>query len=272
MTMRPSTVRQRPASAGGDRLLRVDYDDRGIQCFEFRDSGWWGVNDPPPTTVHIRKQIEAHPDFEGWQDDDNAGYDEDCECDSVCTNCEHVPVTEWSCVECDGSIHGEVEKWAFCRGKNQQTCDACLEKPAPVPVPAPAVPVCFNCDEHFTGDQTSDDFLNWEYCEGRKQWACDSDCRYKWDEPCDDDTCVYCGNAERDEEEQYCPCGWALTYDDLALESGKCEGCTLKDAVPAPTPKVNIDMLYEHMKKLKEENPKKYDEMNLLFQKCCDNK
>ena len=227
MTMRPSTVRQRPVP------VPDDYDCGACA---------------------------------------GAGLDEDCECDSVCTNCEHVPVTEWSCVECDGSIHGEVEKWAFCRGKNQQTCDACLEKPVPVPVPVPAVPVCFNCDEHFTGDQTSDDFLNWEYCEGRKQWACNGDCRDKWDEPCVDDTCAYCGNApcdddacvccdkhcdncgaglegkgriteddealllcyscfeEHDEEEQYCPCGWALTDDDLALESGKCEGCTLKDA------------------------------------------
>ena len=134
--------------------------------------------------------------------DDNAGYDEDCECDSVCTNCEHVPVTEWSCVECDKSMYGEVEKWAFMRGKHEQICDACIAKPEPVPVPA--VPVCFNCDEHFTGDQTSDDFLNWEYCEGRKQWACHGDCRYKWDEPCVDDTCAYCGNAPCDDDACVC--------------------------------------------------------------------
>jgi hypothetical protein len=34
---------------------------------------------------------------------------------------------------------------------------------------------------------------------------------------------------EEDEEEQRCPCGLTLSDDDLNLESGKCEGCTMKD-------------------------------------------
>ena len=65
-------------------------------------------------------------------------------------------------------------------------CNDCLYPPI----------LCFNCDEHFTGDQTSDDFLNWEYCMGRKQWACEQSCRFTWNEPCDDDSCEYCANCE----------------------------------------------------------------------------
>jgi len=34
---------------------------------------------------------------------------------------------------------------------------------------------------------------------------------------------------EEDEEEQRCPCGLTLSDNDLALESGKCEGCTMKN-------------------------------------------
>jgi hypothetical protein len=157
-----------------DRIIDTTRDDRDVMCFEFLYSGYWGADDDKAMPAAIKKQIMAHEDFAGWNERDEddaeqdydcgacagAGLDEDCDCDSVCTNCEHVPVLEWSCVECDGSIHGEVEKWAFCRGKYEQTCDKCLEG----------------------------------------------------------------------EEEQYCPCGWTLTDDDLALESGKCEGCTLKDA------------------------------------------
>lgn len=91
------------------------------------------------------------------------------------------------------------------------------QRPVPVPVPVPAVPVCFNCDEHFTGDQTSDDFLNWEYCEGRKQWACDQWCRRDWDAACNDDTCAYC--------DKHCDNALAVDagYDDD--EHFKCVAC-----------------------------------------------
>lgn len=39
---------------------------------------------------------------------------------------------------------------------------------------------------------------------------------------------------EEDEEEEWeararCPCGLVLSDDDLELESGKCEGCTMKE-------------------------------------------
>jgi hypothetical protein len=58
-----------------------------------------------------------------------AGLDEDCDCDSVCTNCEHVLVGEWCCLECDEMIYDEVEKWAFVCGKYEQLCEKCRALP-----------------------------------------------------------------------------------------------------------------------------------------------
>lgn len=55
-------------------------------------------------------------------------------------------------------------------------------------------PVCACCNEHFTGNQETDDFLEWEYCEGRKEWTCSFDCRDDWNEEerCEEEDCVYC--------------------------------------------------------------------------------
>ena len=104
--------------------------------------------------------------------------------------------------------------------------------------------LCFNCDEHFTGDQESDDFLNWEYCAGRKDWACCAECRYEWDEPCDDDSCVYCGNCEDSEPAHRCDkCNIEFVEDDndfcgfkpFHIDVWWCESCWYDEYKCEPT-------------------------------------
>ena len=58
------------------------------------------------------------------------------------------------------------------------------------------------------------------------------DCSVKLYGDDEGDKCQDCldqEEEEEEEEEQRCPCGLTLSDDDLALESGKCEGCTMKD-------------------------------------------
>ena len=65
-------------------------------------------------------------------------------------------------------------------------------------------PVCACCNEHFTGNPETDDFLEWEYCEGRKEWSCNPDCRDDWNEEerCDEEECDYCRSLDEDEEDK----------------------------------------------------------------------
>ena len=104
--------------------------------------------------------------------------------------------------------------------------------------------LCFNCDEHFTGNQESDDFLNWEYCAGRKDWACCAECRYKWDDPCDDVSCVYCGNCEDSEPAHRCDkCNIEFVEDDndfcgfkpFHIDVWWCESCWYDEYKCEPT-------------------------------------
>ena len=57
------------------------------------------------------------------------------------------------------------------------------------------------------------------------------DCSVKLYGDDEGDKCQDCLDQE-EEEEQRCPCGLTLSDDDLALESGKCEGCTMKGKLP----------------------------------------
>lgn len=123
-----------------DRLVRAVRDDRDVLCFEFIYNGYWAINELPPTApdlwrymampepapvlADMKKQIEAHPEFTGW-----TGSDEDCECGSVCSECENCPVCEQSCIECgEGFEHEPIAKWRFAQGRCNQTCDDCLER------------------------------------------------------------------------------------------------------------------------------------------------
>jgi hypothetical protein len=52
-----------------DKLLRFRYDDQGVRCWEFKCAGWISERDRLTTDPHIRKMIEAHPEFQGWVDE-----------------------------------------------------------------------------------------------------------------------------------------------------------------------------------------------------------
>lgn len=55
-----------------DKLLRFRYDDQGVRCWEFKCAGWISERDRLTTDAHLRKMIEAHPEFQGWVDEDES--------------------------------------------------------------------------------------------------------------------------------------------------------------------------------------------------------
>ena len=86
-----------------DRIISTAWDDRDVMCFEFLYTGIWGIDDYKAMPAAIKKQIEAHEDFAGWED---AGVTCDC-CmmrepeyatdsygDSICKSC-------WDYSHCD---------------------------------------------------------------------------------------------------------------------------------------------------------------------------
>jgi hypothetical protein len=92
---------------------------------------------------------------------------------------------------------------------------------------------CYRCGDCGCNCEEMDDEDERESKEADEREECpdDEECPgdeedYDYEECCDP-KCAYSGHWYK--KEQRCPCGLTLSDDDLALESGKCEGCTMKD-------------------------------------------
>jgi hypothetical protein len=119
---------------------------------------------------------------------------EDVEC--VCVKCVNAEDNLVFCSSCDGVTAADCEK-GYCGD-----CDTCGN-------------CACECEEE-------EDEICARKCE---------DCSVKLSGDDEGDKCQDCleQEDEEDEEEQRCPCGLVLSDDDLALESGKCESCTVKE-------------------------------------------
>jgi hypothetical protein len=105
-----------------DRIIGTTRDDRDVMCFEFLHTGYWGVDDyramlgtAQAWLAGIKKQIEAHEDFAGWEDADECpecgrDYEEFnevliCKCHAhFCTGCAGArdeETGEYICENCE---------------------------------------------------------------------------------------------------------------------------------------------------------------------------
>lgn len=116
-----------------DRLVRAENDTDGIMNFEFIYSAWWAVNELPPTDARMKKQIEAHPDFDCWLDPKGAmcdccnewdkEYETDAYGNSICQPC----WKEHHCDECYEVVRDDIyeEELYWDADMKQHLCQDC---------------------------------------------------------------------------------------------------------------------------------------------------